>query len=37
VKVLFVLNEFDGEKKVATLPYSFLMNTEKEKGLGSPH
>jgi hypothetical protein len=37
VKVQFVLNEFDGEKKIATLPYSFLMNTEKEKGLGSPH
>jgi hypothetical protein len=37
VKVQFVLNEFDGDKKIATLPYSFLMNTEKEKGLNSPH
>jgi hypothetical protein len=37
VKVQFVLTEFDGEKKIAALPYSFLMNTEKEKGLASPH
>jgi hypothetical protein len=37
VKVKFVLTEFDGDKKISTLPYSFLMNTEKEKGLGSPH
>ncbi len=37
VKVQFVLSEFEGEKKIAALPYTFLMNTEKEKGLGSPH
>jgi hypothetical protein len=37
VKVLFVLSEFEGEKKIAALPYMFLMNAEKEKGLGSPH
>lgn len=37
VKVHFVLTEFEAEKKVASLPYAFLMNTEKEKGLGSPH
>jgi hypothetical protein len=37
VKVLFVLTEFDGDKKIASLPYLFLMNTEKEKGLASPH
>lgn len=36
VRVQVVLTEFEGEKKIATLPYSFLMNTEKEKGLGSP-
>jgi hypothetical protein len=36
VKVHFLLSEFDGEKKVASLPYSFLMNTDKEKGMGNP-
>jgi len=36
VKVHFVLNEFDGEKKIASLPYSFLMSTDKEKGVGNP-
>jgi hypothetical protein len=37
VKVQVVLTEFEGDKKIASLPYSFLMNTEKEKGLASPH
>jgi len=29
VKVQVTLTEYDGEKKVAVLPYSFLMNSEK--------
>jgi hypothetical protein len=36
VRVQVVLTEFDGDKKVATLPYVFAMDAEWEGGSGSP-
>jgi hypothetical protein len=35
-KVQVVLTEYDGEKKVVSLPYLFIVNLEKEPGFGSP-